>query len=529
MKTVSKTLETWVCMACVVGLSLAAVAGGKIVVGKGASRPMPDPGFAVEKFDVTPRDVVDVDVSGGAARVTGRKEGNCIVKLIGAGGMEDSFEVVVGNDMKRIMDNLLLRLDRVSGIEVTNQHDEFLLVKGEVNDPEEWFQLKRVVAEDGFKNIVRDDTVFRIQADIVKRFYDQLRNDGFQIVTDGAEAPEGSLRVRYEHNTMSISGTVFSEGNLTKLRQIVNEQSWLRLAGAEAGAGETWKPVCRLNVTLDRRLLHMDVVIVGYKEVNEEKYGTENRPAISMTFKSFWDLISGHAKNDSFRIDANLDSVLDFLKRNEISRHSIGGYMRFKCNDNEPAKLVIGRTIKVKMRGATAEGAPTENFQDIECGFFVTKNEASLVGSNMVNVKLNVEQKTPKPSPAGYQEGYIVDRNEFNPVVDCPLGKTVVVAGYNSFVQSTMPPSGFPVLRNVPIINWFLSQEGDNVEDMKLMMLVSVRAVRPDEPEQQDALLPYEASKNLTTEVQIDNNERIQKRKDEKWSGWLFWLNWFTP
>ena len=59
------------------------------------------------------------------------------------------------------------------------------------------------------------------------------------------------------------------------------------------------------------------------------------------------------------------------------------------------------------------------------------------------------------------------------------------------------------------------------------MMLVSVREVRPDEPEVQDAKLPYEECKNLTTEVQISNEDRLEARK--RWSGWLYWLNWFMP
>lgn len=527
-----KNVVAAACAALAMLAGAPAFAGGKVVVGKGANRPMPDPGFAVEKFDANPRDVVTVDVSGGAARITGLREGQCVVKLIGAGNMEETYEVQVGTDLDRIRRELQYRLENVSGIEVSKR-DDYLLVRGEVNDPDEWFRLRKIVAEPVFADVVKDDTEFRIQADVIKRFYDQLRNAGFEISTDGADAPEGVLRVRYEHKTVSIAGTVFSEGSLASLRQIVAEQSWLRLAGAEPAQGtdESWKPVCRLNVSLDQRLLHMDVVLVGYKETNEESYGSSDRPAISMTFRSFWDLIAGHAKNDSFRIDANLDSVLDFMKKNEISRHTTGGYMRFKCNDAEAARLKIGGTLKVKMHGATAEGIPNDNFEDIEYGFIVTKNEASLANGDTVRLKLNILQKTPEPSAAGYAEGYDVKENEYNPTVDCPLGKTVVIAGYRSFVQTTMPPSGFPVLRNVPIINWFVSQEGDLAEDMKLMMLVSVRAVRPDEPEQQDARLPYEESKNLTTEVQIDNNDRIEKRKADaaRWDGWLFWLNWFTP
>ena len=203
--------------------------------------------------------------------------------------------------------------------------------------------------------------------------------------------------------------------------------------------------------------------------------------------------------------------------------------MRFKCNDSTENKLDIGGTLKVKMKGATAEGAPTDNFEDIEYGFTVTKKEASLVSADSVHLKLDVEQKDWQLMAGGMDEGYEIIRRHYNPVVDCPLGKTVVLSGYRRFEQNTDPSSGFPVLRNVPGLGWFAAHESDTAKDMKIMMLVSVRAVRPDEPEHQNASLPYDETKNITAEVQVDNNDRIQKRKDEKWQGWLYWLNWFTP
>ena len=127
----------------------------------------------------------------------------------------------------------------------------------------------------------------------------------------------------------------------------------------------------------------------------------------------------------------------------------------------------------------------------------------------------------------GYEEGYNIEEFEYNPAIVCPLGKTVVISGYRNFSETTKPLAGMPVLRNVPILGWFFSNDKEQIEDGKLMMLVSVREVRPDEPEVQNAKLPYDECKDLTTEVEISNKERIEARK--RWHGLLYWLNWFTP
>ena len=514
--------------AAMLACSVAVAQGQKVIIGKSGSKAL-EPGFQVEKFQVLgPKDVAGVDVNGGVARVTGLKEGSCSVKLIGSGGMEEVYEVVVGDDLMQVQRNLQTELDEVSGIEIIKVGAS-LVVRGEVNDPDGWRLLKTTLSHGDYRNLVKDQTKFRVQADTLKNFYQQLRNAKFALTDNPQEAHDGKLYVKYEGNMVLINGAVYSVADVERLDQVIAAQAtWLRLDdGKPVSDRFDWKPICRKDVTIDHRLLHMDVVIVGYEEKNAKSYGTENRPVISMTFGGLWDLIKGTAKNDTFQINADLNAVLDFLKENNITRQSTGGYLRFKCNDTEPSNLKIGGTLKVKMQGESSLSGSNERFEDIEYGFFIDKKVANLVDSGNVDVKFDVSQKTPVPINGDYNEGYDVGERKYNPSIVCPLGKTVVIGGYRDFKETTAPFVGTPILRNVPILGWFFSKDTESVEDVKIMMLVSVREVRPDEPEVQDAKLPYEECKNLTTEVQISNEDRLEARK--RWSGWLYWLNWFMP
>lgn len=541
--------------ALLAGAAGLAFAQQKVNIEKGAARVF-DPGFQVEQFKIVgPKDRVTVVLNGGVANVTGMSEGDCTVQLLGPDGMTESYAVTVGNDVVRVKRNLEKHLELMGagGLEVTRV-DDTLVINGIVTDPKAWLKMRRFLdGSEIWKNVI-NNAEFRVQADTLKRFYALIKAKGFELTDKPEEAVGNKLFISYDQNIITISGSVYNQGTVDELgRIVIGQKSWLRSdlvpetavqtpkevvdkapdahthgAAPRTADDEDWKPYCNLNLSIDQRLLHMDVVLVGYKETDNKEYGTKGGPEISATFSSFWDLIKGRAKNDAFTINANLNSVLRFMKEREISRHSTGGYIRFKCNDAEPANLHIGGTMKVKMRSSTAEGAPTENFDDITYGFDIDKKAANLISPDTVFAQLHISQKTPRPlAEGGYEEGYEILSNEYNPAINCPLGKTVVVAGYRSMVESTAPPSGFPVLRNLPLLNWFVSHEGNSYEDIKLMMLISVREVRPDEPEQQDAALPYEVSKNLTTDVQIPNQKRLDDEK--KFHGFWSWLNWFMP
>lgn len=512
----------------------AEAAGQRLTVGKGKSLPV-DPGFKATKFLVEPqKGIIEVSIppGGGPARVTGLAEGTAALALFVPGGLKETYEVTVGGDLLATMRNLQTELEDVGGVDVTKV-GESLIVKGEINDPEGWRLLKKTLAHPDFRSLVKDQTHFRVQADTLKDFRTQLKEAQFQITDKLEEAKAGKLYVKYEGNIgnmLLINGVVYSPEEKEKLERIVGAQAaWLRVEdGKNVPSDESWKTTCRMNVSVDSAQMRMDVVLVGYKETDLSRYGSsDDALKFNGIFQGFIDLYKGKTHRDAFSVGADLNSTLGFLKKNELVRHTVGGHVYFKNNDPKTRKLKIGGTMKVKMQSATAEGTPTQNFEPIEYGFFIEKKRAVLLDAEHVDVDLQIMQKKPIPMEGGYEEGYNIEENEYNPSVVCPIGKTVVLAGYKNMVESTMPPAGFPVLRHIPIMNWFVSQESDSLENVKLMMLVSVKIVRGDEPEAQNTRLAYEDTKDLPTEVEIPNRDRLESRK--KWSGALYWLNWFTP
>lgn len=509
----------------------AEAAGQRLTVGKGKSLPV-DPGFKATKFLVEPqKGIIEVSIppGGGPARVTGLAEGTAALALFVPGGLKETYEVTVGGDLLATMRNLQTELEDVGGVDITKV-GESLVVKGEINDPEGWQLLKKTLAHRDYRSLVKDQTLFRVQADTLKDFRTQLKEAQFQITDKLEESKAGKLYVKYEGNLLLINGVVYSPEEKEKLERIVGAQAaWLRVEdGKGVPSGESWKTTCRMNVSVDSAQMRMDVVLVGYKETDLSRYGSsDDALKFNGIFQGFIDLYKGKTHRDAFSVGADLNSTLGFLKKNELVRHTVGGHVYFKNNDPKTRKLKIGGTMKVKMQSATAEGTPTQNFEPIEYGFFIEKKRAVLLDAEHVDVDLQIMQKKPIPMEGGYEEGYNIEENEYNPSVVCPIGKTVVLAGYKNMVESTMPPAGFPVLRHIPIMNWFVSQESDSLENVKLMMLVSVKIVRGDEPEAQNTRLAYEDTKDLPTEVEIPNRDRLESRK--KWSGALYWLNWFTP
>ena len=505
--------------------------GQRLTIGKGKSQ-IVDPGFKATKFLAEPTEgviKVSIPAGGGVARVTGVAEGTASLELFVPGGMKETYEVTVGGDLLTIMRNLQAELEDVGGIDISKVGDS-LVVRGEVNSPEGWNLLKRTIAHGDYRSFVKDQTYFRVQADTLKDFRAQLKEARFQITDRLEDAKAGKLYVKYEGNMLIISGIVYSPEEKEKLDRIIAAQaSWLRVEdGKLVSTSDSWKTTCRMDVSFDSAQLRMDAVLVGYKETDMSSYGSaEDTLKFNGAFKGIIDLCTGKTHHDVSTIDASLDSTLGFLKKNEIIRHAVGGHIYFKNNDPKERELEIGGTLKVKMQGATAEGAPTQNFEDIQYGFFITKKSAVLLDAERVDMDMLITQKKPIPMDGGYQEGYNIQENKYNPSIVCPLGKTVVLAGYKNMVESTMPPAGFPVLRHIPIMNWFVSKEGDSIENVKLLMLVSVNVARGDEPEAQNARLSYVDTKDLPTEVEIPNEERLESRK--KWHGALYWLNWFTP
>ena len=91
----------------------------------------------------------------------------------------------------------------------------------------------------------------------------------------------------------------------------------------------------------------------------------------------------------------------------------------------------------------------------------------------------------------------------------CDLDKTVVVAGSRKISQLTQK-SGLPILRNTPVLNWFVSGDVDSENDTRLLILACPRLVKFNPDVQIDIPLEQETTP-VYRDARRDNNERIEE------------------
>ena len=105
----------------------------------------------------------------------------------------------------------------------------------------------------------------------------------------------------------------------------------------------------------------------------------------------------------------------------------------------------------------------------------------------------------------------------------CDLDKTIVVAGSKKIAQDTSK-SGLPVLRNTPVLKWFVSEDRDSTTETRLLILACPRLVKSNPDVQIEIPLDQETAGTLR-DAQTDN--KVREEENKKHSGWLNWLNWF--
>jgi type II secretory pathway component GspD/PulD (secretin) len=101
------------------------------------------------------------------------------------------------------------------------------------------------------------------------------------------------------------------------------------------------------------------------------------------------------------------------------------------------------------------------------------------------------------------------------------MNKTVVLGGLKDLVEGTSK-AGLPILRNTPILQWFVSESGNAQSDMQLLILISPRVQTNDT---QIKIPPSALTANTLDQAEKTNKQRIDEEK--RFHGFWFWLNWF--
>jgi hypothetical protein len=197
------------------------------------------------------------------------------------------------------------------------------------------------------------------------------------------------------------------------------------------------------------------------------------------------------------------------------------------------AKFKSGGTLYVRQFESNANaGSPsssggsavivgTTEMKEIPYGFEI-KTKGGLVDGKSVDVDFDFAMSgvTKTDDSAGYDRHEEISQQK----IVCPIGKTTLISGFKSLVDERTSPSGLPVLRNTPLLNWFLADSGYDIVDRRLIIMVCPEIV--DNSQDGNLKVDEEINIPVKTEGVKTTAQREEERKPFK--GFWYWMNWFV-
>lgn len=476
----------------------------------GATKSIQTP-FVVESYRLIPAktDVVKIDVSESTLRIVANKIGEVTLSVSGGGIVKD-YTISVKSNLARILKKLRADLDELTELEVSVNEDQ-IIVRGTVSNPDNWAHLMQVLKYyDGVANFAR----FKVAPQTLINLKKMLAEAGFVFAPEGTKAEPGQLTMSVSSDTVIITGELYSESDANRIRQVLASQTWLSIGSKpSANSGKVYGIV---NLTVIETVLAVDVVYAGITASEADNIGSGGIPALSLGASVLYDMIKGSASgNKSAMIGGNMGQTVQFLAKNGVTRFYSAGHVSFNNNDKEGGKLHTGSTIYVKVNGVE-----NGSLQNIDYGLKINVS-GGLVSPTKTRLKLELENST---LISADEESYSIEKDTTSQTVFCDLDKTVILAGSKKIGQDTRR-SGLPVLRNTPVLKWFFGSDVDSQDEVRLLILACPRLAKYNAEAQIEIPIEKETSPTFT-EAKIDNNERNEKRK--KYSGVMYWMNWFV-
>ena len=476
-----------------------------LVIGSTKSLTVP---FVIESFRVIPAgsEKIKVEAMETQLRIVAVQEGE--VNLVASGGgMTRDYTITVKSNLTKVLKQLRTDLDALTELDISINEDR-IVIKGTVTDPDHWDTFQRVMPHYSGKCV--NFVTFRPSAETIVNLKKMLSDAGFTFAAEGAAAKPGELSLQVSTDTVVISGEMYSQTDVDRINRLLATQTWLSTSGV--GGGRI-KGVVNLHV-IDT-ILQVDVVYVGLSENEGHSEGTGGgAPIIGNAMSAFYDIVRGRGDGTA-TISGSMPQTISFLRNNGVTRTYNAGHVSFSNNDPNGGELHTGGTIYAKVNGIE-----NGSLQNIEYGLKINV-KGGLVSPTRAKLTLEL---TNSQMLSRSEDSYDLAEDTTKQTVFCDLDKTIAVAGAKKLMESTSK-SGLPILRNTPVLQWFVSGDSNSGSDTRLLILVSPRLATHDPNVQIEIPLEQETAPTLK-ESQETNDERAERKK--KYHGALYFMNWFV-
>lgn len=464
--------------------------------------------FVMENYRISAKDKISIEeVSKKQLRIIGKAIGETNLSVSG-GGVPKNYSITVTGNIGNVLRRLRNDLDGIPELDISINQD-YIVIRGTVSNPANWELLQKVLPL--YKNDVHNFAEFRPSAETVLNLKKMLVESGFIFSPEGKNPKIGQLTLQVSRDAVILSGEMYSQSSITQINQILATQTWLALDGKPEKEKGQIRGIVNLSVV--ETVLQVDIVYAGITSSESKRIGTDKAPSGNMNFGGLYDLIAGKG-NGTATFGGDMNATVKFLAQNGVARMYNAGHVSFSNNDPAGGMLHTGGTVSVKVNGLE-----NGSLQDIQYGLTI-KVTGGMVSPSLVKLNLDLEN-TSVITSTGDSFSRSVDSSK--QTVLCELDKTIVVAGSRKIGQDTQK-SGLPILRNTPVLKWFVSEDSDSENETRLLILACPRLVKFNPNVQINIPLDQETAPTYR-DAKRNNNERIQEEK--RYRGWLSWLNWF--
>ena len=505
--------------------------------------------FGIRSYTPSNKDVVRIEkVSDTTLRITALKSGRCDIEVRGDMEMTEKYHISVGGPLPQLLGFLQRDLEKIPEV-AAEINGNVIKVTGTIKSIKKWNYLAKVLNSKQYSGSVENYVEFDIPDELKLKMKASLEQCGFSVTmsepfTGDWKTWKGNavaLSCNRENRTMLVQAKVYTPEQAKMIEECFKrEKFWLKVDAADAKSFDDEKQYyVNFQVHVAKPQIRLSVAYMAIDEADIKKIGNANAVlnenggfSLSGAVQGLLDAISmrdpdgiattgragtysGTRSGLAGSIFGNLGFNTRFFKQNGISRISDTGYTVLESWAEGGAKFKSGGTLYVKV-----PGKDVAELKEIPYGFTVNAL-GGMVDETAMSCDFDFGLSSVIPSVTGEY-----DRKEdlSKQKLTLPIGRTTLIGGFKKLLDDNMPPSGLPVLRNTPILNWFVADSGKEVSDRRLVIMVCPEIV----DNTQDGNLNVEKEINIRVPEQAKRptDEVLEERKP--FTGFWSWLNWFT-
>ena len=361
-----------------------------------------------------------------------------------------------------------------------------IVVKGIVTNEAKWNALKDLLSSGEYGGLVESRVRFGADDETVARLRTALEKAKLSVAAPDAEPEPGQIAVAYdkEENELSVSGTVWTKAERDRIDAVLGRQSWLASSG-DASGDASKKVRAVLAVEVDRTPLEMSVAVLSVDKTKSREIGSDMVPTVTAAFKGFYDFLTGAHVSEVFRLDTDFSTTFRAIAGAGACRNSMKAVFTFLANDETPQIAHFGSSVTVTPVSSGDGSAGDKEKYDL--GLVLVSSGTKPLSADEAEIHLDFTYNGPieskyvgMPGGGAVETGHSVHKLP-SIVRGCRYGRTIAVAGYEKQIKNDTEPEGLPLLRHIPVINWFVAKESHFDEKLTMVVLVSIRKVGEDE------------------------------------------------